>query len=52
MVPRVGFEPTTSTLEPSCSNPLSYRGAPIGNIIAHNTLFVANWFTMPNTKEK
>lgn len=25
-VPRVGLEPTTLTLEPSCSNPLSYRG--------------------------
>lgn len=26
MVPRAGFEPATLTLEPSCSNPLSYRG--------------------------
>ncbi len=26
MVPREGLEPPTLTLEPSCSNPLSYRG--------------------------
>ena len=33
MVPPVGFEPTTSTLEPSCSDPLSY-GSLTGVIIA------------------
>lgn len=26
LVPRAGFEPATLTLEPSCSNPLSYQG--------------------------